>query len=302
MDIKEFYLQGDHETMANKVASRVWGPASLHETILYGLLDNQFVSTTLWEHRAWHVASGSGMGFPCAGELADIFFAELSEIDVLRRRHELGILFYGRFRDDIFFICEDRYKWVLIAAALRRNCVSSYRLEMADMSYFSVDFLDVTIIQKSNGVLAWKPFKKDGEIKVPLSSRSSHVRSVHAAWPRAEVERLKRRSSAASFFQDAILDMKKRFIEHGLSCSFPIPPFTILRPARPPEPRKREDVWLVLPHHPSHEKAKVGQLLNELWTRWGTNRFFQCPLRFRIAWKVDRPNHFALLRKWQQRF
>ncbi|CAK0884075.1 unnamed protein product [Prorocentrum cordatum] len=38
------------------------------------------------------------------------------------------------------------------------------------------------------------------------------------------------------------------------------------------EPRKRDDVWLVLPHHPLREKANACQLLNELWTRWGADR------------------------------
>ena len=89
--------------MCSAVSLDVWGTdAGGHHDVLYGMLTNQFVTTPLLPDRSWEVVSGAGMGFPCAGDVADVYFSVLVESKVFREFRSLGLLFYGRYRDDIF--------------------------------------------------------------------------------------------------------------------------------------------------------------------------------------------------------
>eukprot|EP00959_Pyramimonas_sp_CCMP1952_P258232 5397503-Pyramimonas_sp.AAC.1 len=91
--------------MCRRVSRAVWGSGgAVHEIILSGLLSNQFVHTPLLEDRHWRVVSGAGMGFPCAGDVADVNFAEMVEVELMSRFEDHGLLFYGRFRDDILLL------------------------------------------------------------------------------------------------------------------------------------------------------------------------------------------------------
>eukprot|EP00959_Pyramimonas_sp_CCMP1952_P413654 8667325-Pyramimonas_sp.AAC.1 len=207
------------------------------------------------------------MGFPCAGDVVDINYAELVELSLMRNRNRLGLLFYGRYRDDIFFIAKDRYAWVNIMAFMRRESVGVYEVKMAEMDYTSVNFLDVTIHQTSLGSMFWEPYAKPGQIKIPLSPSSAHAPRVHAAWPKAEVARLLRRSSSAAAYNRAIRvrlgDMEANGIDvTGLRVPFTALPKVCRRPLLGlPAPVQR--IWLKLPYHPLLFKAPVARLMQE---------------------------------------
>ena len=109
-DLNDFDLNGDHDTMCTRVSQPVWGAGSGgHHDVLYGMLTNQFVSTPVIEDGLWQVTSGAGMGFPCAGDVSDVNYAELVEKDLMRNVRNLGLLFYGRFRDGILCLVQTIY-------------------------------------------------------------------------------------------------------------------------------------------------------------------------------------------------
>ena len=134
-------MNGDHDRMCSAVSLDVWGTdAGGHHDVLYGMLTNQFVTTPLHPGRSWEVVSGAGMGFPCAGDVADVYFSVLVESKVFREFRNSGLLFYGRYRDDMIFMCTDRYDWVRTMAFLRRCSAGQYKIEMSSMGTQSCVF------------------------------------------------------------------------------------------------------------------------------------------------------------------
>eukprot|EP00959_Pyramimonas_sp_CCMP1952_P350455 7342348-Pyramimonas_sp.AAC.1 len=100
---------GELAPLAAKIAGEDRYASSVINDVSDFLLWNQFVVSDLIPDKAWHVRRGSGMGLSHSGPLADAVLAASSEDrwaahpNVLARH---AIRFYGRFRDDIFIVCD----------------------------------------------------------------------------------------------------------------------------------------------------------------------------------------------------
>jgi hypothetical protein len=80
LDIKDFYLQGDHEVISSMAFKDEYRKAKSDlSLILHHALSNPYVFHDLLPQRLFRVRQGSGMGQRASGELADNMFHCLVE-------------------------------------------------------------------------------------------------------------------------------------------------------------------------------------------------------------------------------
>ena len=81
LDIKDFYLMGDHRSIVSTVKP-LFNQAYREELgdLLECILFHQYVgSAHLEDNEVWQVKTGSGIGQSHSGELSDVYFYELVE-------------------------------------------------------------------------------------------------------------------------------------------------------------------------------------------------------------------------------
>ena len=197
LDLKEFYLSGDHDLLINTAADQFAEPtAVLLSSALGAVLHHQ---TVHFDGSHWKVTKGSGMGAICSGSLSDLVFASLVEIPLLKTRPFAGLLAYVRYRDDTFVALRCRSLITPLITAMTGLCKGVYTITVDEISDSGVSMLDVFVSLKA-GQLTWRPYTKPSNRIVPLHSSSIHPWSVHKGWPLMEVRRVFSRSCDRSTF------------------------------------------------------------------------------------------------------
>ena len=236
------------------------------------ILCNQYVANDLNASMGHQVRIGSGMGMTFSGEIADSAFLQNMEIDFILKdsvRSEYGIIFYVRFKDDIFIVLDGSYS---LSTRQRlwsemKNRADFFKLVIERVSRQSVSMLDteISIIDIASGFfkLASKPYFKASSMHTILSSQSAHPVGIHLSWPSARLKTFVRLSSRKSDSREA----KRFFLEQMLqNCSDHISSNDILYPAYSMTPLKSRDKnsWIVLPFHPIFEKSGISKLCRRL--------------------------------------
>ena len=104
-DCKDYYMSGTHHNLA--AWASLFAPSNYRSVVkdaVTFLLTNQYIC---YDNRLYKVFLGSGMGFHCAGEIADCAFIHKVEAFLLDSslRARLNIRFYARCEDDISSFC-----------------------------------------------------------------------------------------------------------------------------------------------------------------------------------------------------
>ncbi|CAK0828489.1 unnamed protein product [Prorocentrum cordatum] len=149
LDIKDFYMSGEHGLLINECARHIAEGREHFRAMLSSIVRNQYVclSDDFDAHPfVYRVLRGTGMGLCCSGEVSDlVFYSTVEEPFVLRSdiRREYGIVFYGRFRDDILCISSrpdllhemlQRMQALSRCFDLTIDCIDPVRTIMLDLS------------------------------------------------------------------------------------------------------------------------------------------------------------------------
>ena len=100
MDVKDFYMSGAHDVLAEHCASlcSTQNDSHLVRSLVLFILREQYVSVGKnW----WRVRKGAGMGMPCAGHIADAAYVREVEEPLLSEITSDFMPLYVRFRDDV---------------------------------------------------------------------------------------------------------------------------------------------------------------------------------------------------------
>ena len=213
------------------------------------------------------------MGLRCSGSIADPAFhhcAVLMGPMLLRSDHALqqyDIKHHFRYADNLLFICGRNFTKIRRLLDDLENTCAPFRGLLEETSHVGVDFLDLFIFKDRttslSGRIAISPSLKATSLLSTLSIHSAHACTVHEAWMKAYVLRLRRHSTSLAWFRSfksevlcrlrasgvdhAIVD----FIDESTVCTFYTDPY-LLTFARSSRSR---DIWIRLPYHPIWHRA-----------------------------------------------
>ena len=183
---------------ANIAGQDQWASTVIHDVCDF-LLWKQFVVSDLLPDQAWHVRRGSGMGLSHSGPLADAVLAVSSEDrwaadpGVLSRH---AIRFYGRFRDDIFIVCDNKELcWEYFLHWKRISY--PFELELVEVSRSAVSMSQLTISKNGCSLRCAPKWKENAMHSAPLCTSSAHPAHVHSRWPQGVIRSLGSISSTA---------------------------------------------------------------------------------------------------------
>ena len=266
LDVKHFYMSGTSVELADLAAS-AFEETNLYrlvkESILF-LLEHQEVVDKSSNTRV-KVCRGSGMGLPHSGAIAELALLQGGEIPALKHMHDLHIVFYARFKDDILIVFSDYARLNTFINHLRRGHPFKIQCDLIDSH--SVHFLEVCV-EKYVRAFRTFPICKPSSLQVPwLSKFSAHVKSVLNSWPRA---RLFSRLSLCSHpaLRD---DERSAFIARARTQFLTKKSFLSLSPSKmSPVSRSKERThmstkWLVLPHFPALLKTGFASKTSVFW-------------------------------------
>ena len=108
----EYYMSGSHDVLIKFSSKMLDGDDTRqcqYMELLTFILTNQFIQLPGKEARTWRTPSGSGMGMPCSGEVADATFYWLVEHELLPEGllSRFGVVGYYRFKDDFIVFFDD---------------------------------------------------------------------------------------------------------------------------------------------------------------------------------------------------
>ena len=199
---------------------------------------------------------------------------------------DCGVLFYGRYRDDILIIQRsDPDSIVSFLRGIRESAErAGYELERSEMDSKHVTFLDFEVFKR--GVrLGWELHTKPSSQKRYLHSDSAHAMNVHLSWPRNEVVRRRNRCLTRSRYLDA-----KAMFSRALREQFQHP--TVIHEVEnhiPKEPMPRNDahqrVFWVKPFHPALQRWGLAARANRILQKWGYTQ-----VRVHSSWRGVLPN------------
>ena len=266
-DLSDFFMSGKTDFLVHHASLIV--PSRFREifrTALKFILDHQFVTCRRDPAKLYRVVQGTGMGLKCSSSVADAAFLhsiELCSIGLsLRRTQErAGIVFYRRFRDNLLFAWHPEFvKIKQIVSRLEQAFPYTGAIEEASPG--GVDFLDMTLYHDvASGRVHYSPLLKPTALASVLSLHSAHPLSVHGAWLKAYLFRIRRRSSSLEWYCSYKHEVLSRLESYGLDPAIiaaldretrfihPVKvPAIDLRRQRVPTFR------LVLPYHPVWQK------------------------------------------------
>jgi hypothetical protein len=193
VDIKNYYMSGPHDLLVQNVVCSFDIPVSSWiQDALGFVLFYQYVAL---DDQYFQVVSGSGMGAQHSSNATDLAFYNHAERRLNWQEH--GVLLYLRFRDDVFFVAENRTHAMAFIERLSR-AAAPWRLEVETISSLMAVMLDLMVFKgprfRSCGKLDYRPHIKPTARHVPLSARSCHPEHVHRSWPISEISRMRRLS------------------------------------------------------------------------------------------------------------
>lgn len=314
VDVKDFFMSGSPDELLTPILESL--PTSSTQELRYRnllkevaefLLENQYISSrVLGDDRVYLVTRGTGMGLIHSGELADVSLYLKAErpwaTDAqVMERHYVNTLF--RFKDDILVFLNDLRGWrkYFEGYSDRAGC---FKLEVEDINDQRVTFLDLEVYK---GQASWKarPFIKPTNLGIPLSTSSSHPRSIHLSWPKGVLRRL-----ATLCDSQGDMDKVHRIFTERLHQFFHHPKVVIQVSAMELQPsrartrrgnmvgtREKTPMWCVIPYHPAFMPTlarRLHEYFSSMVPKALLARAFSNARGFRICWANNMPSHATL--------
>ena len=263
---------------------------SLMKESLWFLLDNQYVSDKVLDQEL-KVIKGSGMGLPHSGGVAELAFMFGGELRALTRQQELGIFFYGRFKDDCLIIFDDYDNLKIFVEDLREG--HPFTIECESISSKFVHYLEVGVEKTLKEFLVYPVSKPSTQHTPWLEACSSHPRSIHASWP---ISRLKARLSLCSTerlkSQEVVKFKSQAERQHisrqALNSIFSHGSKNVAKSGKLRSVNGRTH-WLILPYVPLLAKSGLGSVINRFfkaaWVRSSFKALFDECVSIRVAYR-----------------
>ena len=273
MDLKDFFMSGSSEFLVQHCGLLVkakW--RKTFKTALRFILENQFITATLFPSHFWRVICGSGMGLRSSASVANSAFfhaVELMGLMLCRRQHALesyAIKHYFRYFDNLFFICSCDFRKIRKLVHDVEHAIGPFKGSVEEASHVGIDFLDLFLFKDRrtsiSGKLSFAPHLKPTALSSTLSLYSAHPSGVHEAWMRSYVLRIRNRCSSLTWFntfkQEVLSRLRKSGMDHAIVdridettvCTERIDLPIALRPARSSERSVRSSIWIKIPYHP----------------------------------------------------
>ena len=296
LDITVFYMSGEHGLLITECTRHIVEDRAQFRALLSSIVRNQYVclSDDFDAHPfVYRVRRGTGMGLCCSGEVADlVFYSTVEEPFVLRPdiQREYGIVYYGRFRDDILCISSqpDRlHEMLQRMQALSRcfdltiDCIDPLRTIMLDLSLWFC-------ARGGNAAVEYAVHVKPTSVWVPLCDSSAHPPHVHINWPKGYESRLRRRCTYRRTADSQVAASRERLRKF-------CPSNIHLQDSRTPSsmalsrPRPRvSPSRLIVPYRFDWAFARIPRAIRCAYDRWRPDdhlklHFTMCP---QISWRL----------------
>jgi hypothetical protein len=137
IDIKDFYLQGDHVQISDTAFNdNPPGDQRVLANVLLHILSHQYAYVNVLPGRLFRVRTGTGIGQRASGELADAFYYEMVEVwcanETVLRDH--GIELYFRYRDDILVAFNDATLWQEFLKGIQTRASVAWKVNLEDVN------------------------------------------------------------------------------------------------------------------------------------------------------------------------
>ena len=295
VDIRDFYVVGEHHVLAEAVAG-LFPDSRLRNLMwdaVYFLLDNQYVNVGYGESmESYKVKYGAGIGLVHAGDIADAVYYSMVEKKLIEEGALNDVLYTCRFRDDMLFVVNKRDVFRELFDRMQ-SLSECFKLKIEEVSTVELRYLDMTI-RREEDRLVTLPFLKNPRLSRRLSASSAHAHEVHAAWPRMMLRRIGALSHSLEAKNEYEIELTKRLENDGCL----LVPQRVCRVLR-----SKPDIfvlWLPVGYHPwwyRKLKRAIARLnrdkgLSCLWNF--SNHFVGQPV-VRLAWKNMLPSTDKLL-------
>jgi hypothetical protein len=305
LDLKDFYMDGDHERLVRAVVEEFardprvdWVRDTLEHVLFF-----QYV---IWNEQVYQVTRGSGMGARHSSTVSDLAFYNIVEKHVLGSP---GITLYVRYRDDLLVVAENDMCANQFMKSLCARAAVCWRVTEDSRSLYKSMMLDVLLYKGpgfwESGFLDYAPYVKPTARAVPLCWTSAHPRHCHLSWPLSEIRRMRRLSQHFASFRYHKTRLVGRFarfnLDHQVLSSCGRDGRIIQKKTTRTEGPGRV-LRLVVRYHPF--LRSLGSSLQKLWHAWQTH-LVPCfkgrsrveAVSFQVAFKAAaQPLHVVLRR------
>ena len=251
------------------------------------ILESQYVRQASCQ-KTFKVLSGAGMGMAASGHIADSVFYFMAEKDFILEqttRDSYGLVFYARFKDDIFLIFdtpEDSLYGIRRFVENFKRRSGPFLIQIDSISKHGCQMLDL-FVSSGCSTPKFSLFKKESSIWRPLSLESCHTPTVHVHWPINQCMRVRERFSDSTAAGIAVEDFRRAYqLEMG--------GVDICEMKRPRDKLVELCSWLVLPYDFIIGPSRVQQVLNRIKVPSGALK------RVRISWSLANKHLMHLLR------
>lgn len=324
LDVEEFYMSGLHGDLVLQATRSLSETSSAtmkkgFQKMLRAILSSQVLR--LREDSSgpyfWRVVKGSGMGTLCSSEVSNTAFLHRVErrwIDSPGVINRFGLIFYGRYEDDIFVISTASDDDLALFIRIMNSRAKFFNVKVESVTVDSCDVLDITFHKGERwrhcGKLDYRVYTKPTSHWQPLAHSSGHPPATHSAWPRAMIQRYFALSSnstvarlnSASFIS-ALRHRCGPFADHFHALT------TSIRPDGHSVNRERAlarrssqvyDIsfpWVIIPYRPQWLKARIAYLLNLVASRW-----FRDPAPILCGWRLSESHLHIRLRSLNEKY
>eukprot|EP00929_Paragymnodinium_shiwhaense_P119232 TRINITY_DN91113_c0_g1_i1.p1 TRINITY_DN91113_c0_g1~~TRINITY_DN91113_c0_g1_i1.p1 ORF type:complete len:291 (-),score=6.64 TRINITY_DN91113_c0_g1_i1:132-896(-) len=242
------------------------------------------------------------MGLGCSGEVSDASFYTMAEqptIGNISWRNRRGLHLYYRFRDNIWFVCNDSDECMHSIVTDIQTHSTCFELKVEGWSSSSTTMLDARIYLEASSTSSFRCMyaRKPTSIWRPLGSTSMHPMRIHQQWPLHELDRVSRRCTRLTDRQRCMRVFLRRFLNssphHIAVKAMQAHIRGITQIAGFSTSRVRDIVkpsWLVVPFHFAWSNAKLSRRFNVQATSPRRT------LQVRISWKLGGPHLYRVLR------
>ena len=270
IDLKDYFMTGTPAELATIASKPLEGDLrKLMYDVVFHCCSNQYIQCE-WLEGAWKVEEGTGMGINYSGELSDWVFYCLAERRWTLKtgmRTTFGLHYWARFKDDAIAIMTKNERFLDFFGGLR-NTAAPYRIKIETVSRSEIHMLECTL-RLHNGLVSSSItvdfYTKPTAMKIPLSSTSGHVPSIHFSWPVSEIQRRRRLSSDEHSF----LRNRTEFINSLRASHAPIDFLDYLKNVDGHQrtqiriSRPERKLWCVLPYHPAWHRAGLASIVDK---------------------------------------
>lgn len=304
IDAKSFFMSGSPKQLAHDASSLVKDdePRGIVALVLLWLLENQIIESDDKELPLFRVVQCcSGMGLAHSSAIANAAFIARADLWLISKAtmNAFGILYYGRYCDDLVFISTVPRRLHLLVSSLSYRLAPVFNIEVVERSATTVEMLAFRLYIQGS-VVHHEPRRID--MAVPLSSDSAHPPRVHR-WPLWYFRSMHRLCSephnvgkfqklvadrfSRSFCSDRLWELLQKEVENGPD------------KAHKPAPRlagpdtEADRLWLVLDFHPSWNSVSLQRVVSEFAKDPWWRSLYRAALgrypEIRLSWRVTSP-------------